>query len=270
MPLDLTSVRAKLARSAEHAQTIRNEVGSWMNRNPYSLIKKRNPECTRFSLILRINEVPTWVRWSLMFGDYLSNLRSALDHLVYAIACHEAASSSPPYEDKLAYPLTDSEDRFDDFVSRKKLGDISAPVRAAIQRFQPYTRPHDKLPPLLALIRDLNNGDKHKLLRVVYGTPYQANVGFAGVQPPGATIMPVPPHVGEIEDGTEVFAMTSDVPAPEMDYDRHIIDVVVAIRHDKRDPNGPPWTDRTDILSLMNALSAEVRQVIYDVSGKVV
>lgn len=269
MSLDLTSVRAKLARSAEHAQTIRDEIRAWMERNPYSLIKQRNAECTRFSLILRINETPQLLRWSLIFADYLNNLRASLDHLVYAIASHQSAPSPPAYEGRLAYPLTDSDERFNDAVVRHKLGTIGDPVRAEIQRCQPYNRPHEKLPPLLSLIRDLNNADKHRLVGLAYGTVHTGNIGFTGFQPPGANIRPTLPHHGEIKDGMEVFAIITDIPAPEMDYDRHIVEVVVAVGHSKRDQTSPAWSDRTDIIALMNALSREVREIIYKVSGYV-
>src|SRR4051794_4489225 len=105
--LDLTSVRAKFERSQEHTQTLKNEIMAWQERKPYSLIKERSSDSTRYSLVIYINEVPAFQRWSLIAADSLSNLASALDHLVYAIACHEAHPKgiSDKTAGKLCFPI---------------------------------------------------------------------------------------------------------------------------------------------------------------------
>jgi hypothetical protein len=45
-----------------------------------------NPDFTRYSFIIRELRRPAFKRWALIAGDCIHNLRSALDHLVYAIA----------------------------------------------------------------------------------------------------------------------------------------------------------------------------------------
>jgi hypothetical protein len=268
--LDLGSVRAKLTRSQEHAQTFKNEVLAWSDRHPYSLIKKKNPDRTRHSLIIRVNEPPPFQRWSLLIADAFNNLRNALDHLVYAIAVYEASPNPPPHEGRLQFPIADCKTRFDRSVNDKNhLGTISGPVRAAIEDAQPYHRPHPTLPPLLAILRDFTNSDKHKLLHLALATPIQGDIGFAGNLPPGADCTALP-FTGEIEDETEIFAMVCNRPTPEMDFDRHIFDIVVAIRHAKRDPLGPEWTGRTEFAALYRDMSSVVRGVIYEVAAKVV
>ncbi len=268
--LDLTAVRAKLMRSAEHSEAIKNEIRAWIDRRPYNLVTKRNPDCTRFGLVVRINEEPPLLRWSLMFADYINNLRTCLDYLVYTIASHESAPDPPAHESELMFPITDCPANFEHAVNKRmRLGTISDRVRTAIESVQPYKRKHPDLPPLLAILRDFSNADKHRLLRLVYGTPQMGSFGFAGNQPVGANIRPLPPHTGEIEDGTEVFAVVSDLPAPEMNYDRTIVDVVIAVQHGKRDPSSTDWHDRTEVAALMSELSQEVRRTIYYVSGEV-
>lgn len=268
--LDLSSVRAKLSRSAEHAQTIKTELQAWSERNPYSIIQERNSSSTRFSLRLRINEPPPLQRWTLIFSDFLNNLRCTLDHLVFAIAAHQAAPNPPAYEDKLSFPITDCKANFAKSVSndRRKLGNISDPVRAAIEIMQPYNRPHQDLPPLLGILRDLNNADKHKLIQLAYGAVSSGDIGFVGF-PDGSNIKPAALHAGEVKDGTEVFAMLSEVPAPEAKFDRTNFDVIVAVRHGKRVPSMAEGSDRSDIVSIMKLLGGEVRKVIYEVAAKV-
>jgi hypothetical protein len=55
--MNLVSVKAKLARGAEHAQAVKNEVATWMDRNPYSVLQKVNADSTRYSVIFRVNEL---------------------------------------------------------------------------------------------------------------------------------------------------------------------------------------------------------------------
>jgi hypothetical protein len=269
MPVDLKSVRAKLARSQEHVQTLKNEAKAWIERNPFSLIKDTNTDSTRFSLIVRINEAPPFERWSLIVGDCTSNLRAALDHLVYAIAAHQAAPSLPEYERKLMFPITDCRAEFNEAIGkRKQLGNISDRVRKAIESMQPYNLPHALLPPVLAILRDLNNTDNHRLLRLVYAAVSTGDVGFVGEWPPEAGIRPAT-HSEEIQDGTEIFAMISDVPLHNVEYDRTKFSITVSIRHGKRDPSGPEGSDRSDFIALLSTLSTEVRTVIYEVAKSV-
>ena len=135
--LDLTSVRAKLVRSQEHTQTFKNEFGAWSKRHPYSLFKKRNADCTRHSLYIRVNEMPPLERWSLIIADAFNNLRNSLDHLIFAISIAESGQSPPPFADKLQFPITDTPDKFVDAIRKHQLGTISDPVRAKIEDSQP-------------------------------------------------------------------------------------------------------------------------------------
>ncbi len=216
-----------------------------------------------------MNEVPPLQRWSLLIADAFNNLRNALDHLVFAIAAHEAATDPPPFEGKLQFPIADCKDRFDGAVNeRHYLGTISDPIRAAIELAQPYNSPHPTLPPLLSILRDFTNSDKHKLLHLALASPIQGDVGFTGNLPPGAECVAVP-FFGEVEDNTEIFAMVCNRPTPEMDFDRHIFDVSVSIKHAKRDPLGGEWTGRTEFAALYREVSKIVRGTIYDIVSKV-
>jgi hypothetical protein len=275
MALDLSSVRAKLAHSAKHAQSVRNEVSAWMERNPYSVLQKVNADSTRYAIVVRINEPPPLHEWSLMIADCIYSLRCCLDHLVYAIACHEALPKSPSHEGRLQFPITNDRANFDDAViCRKQLGTISDPVRAAIEFYQPYNRPHPDLPPLLRILRDLSNRDKHKLLSLVIQSAVAAEVGmdFSNANPAitQGDFEFIPASSGEIEDGAEIGAMVFKRPTPNMRFDKTIVHVVIGMRHSKRDPATSTSYEWTDFKPLLNFLSAEVRQIIYEVSAKVI
>ena len=274
MALDLTSVRAKLAHSAKHAQSVRNEVAAWMERNPYSVLQKVNADSTRYAIVVRLNEPPPLHEWSLMIADCIYSLRCCLDHLVYAIACHESFPKPPRHEGRLQFPIAKDRADFDDAViCRKQLGTISDPVRAAIEFYQPYNRPHPNLPPLLSILRELSNRDKHKLLSLAVESVVAAEIGMdlSNASPPIAQgdFEFLQASSGEIEDGTEIAAMVFKRPTPNMRFDKTIVHVVIGMRHSKRDPSASTGYEGTDFKPLLNFLSAEVREIIYEVSGKV-
>ncbi len=264
MNLDLTAVRAKLSRSQEHVQSAQRECRAWIDRHPYSLTKQVNDDSTRYSIFLRENEPAPLLRWTLMVGDCLNNLRSALDYLVYAVAIADTGKNPPLFEKKLQFPITSSRSEFDEVVGRRKqLGEISNPVMMVFESLQPYNRPHKTLPPVLGILRDLNNTDKHRLIRLAYGAVSKGNFGFQGAFPPDGRIIEPVANQGEVKDGTEVFAMVCDRPTPDMQWDQTILEIVVAIWHGKRDPSGPDWSSHTESGALIEEISAEVRHCIY-------
>lgn len=266
--VDLTSVRAKMARSQEHTQSLEKEIRDWLKRKPYSLLKERNPDCTRYSLVVYVNEAPPFQRWSLIAADCLSNLASALDHLIYAIACHEAHPQgiSDKVARNLAFPITDDCDRWRQDIKRGRLEGISKSVRAEIFKVQPYCRLHPTLRPPLAILRDLNNFNKHRLLWLVYGAPLAGNFGFYGPDEANWTHYI---HHGEIKNGTEIFANIADRPAPNMKWDQTILDLIVAIWHGKRSPSDPEGSDRNEVVAVLRELNDDVRKIIYQIAGAV-
>ena len=210
-----------------------------------------------------------------MIADCIYSLRCCLDHLVYAIACHEAFPKSPRYEGKLQFPIARDKADFDDAIARRmQLGTISDPVRAEIERYQPYNRPHPDFPPLLSILQELSNWDKHRLLRVAMQGMALGQVGmdFSNADPP---VMKgdyefTPSSSPEIEDGTELGVMTFSHPTSNVRFDITIFHLVIAMRHSKRDATTPVGGDLSDFSGLLSLLSEETRKIIYDVSAKVV
>jgi hypothetical protein len=195
MSLNLDSVEAKLQRAEQHIQAIQDEIQPWMAKASYTISPQVNADSTRYSLIAHlVGDEPPLQRWTLMAGDSLHNLRCVLDHLVYAIAVHEAGTVPPPDENKLMFPITDTAAKFQE--SAQRIRTLSAPVRKAIEDVQPYNRPHLDLPPLLAVLRDLENIDKHRLLQMAYAAISEAEIEIAGVQSPAVRHAETIPYAG--------------------------------------------------------------------------
>lgn len=264
MSLNLASVDAKLKRARNHAEALKNEVRLWYDRRPYSITHETNADFTRYSVILHMSECPDFERWSLMLGDSIHNLRAALDHLVYAIASCESGKESPPDEDVLAFPICDTPDKFS--VARRRIRSLSCLVRTAIEGLQPYNRSHPKIPPLLSILRDFDDADKHRLLRLAASGVACGELGFSGNQSKSVTSVCIYRCVGEVKDGTELAAFIFDAPNPDMKYDKTIIDIVVAVWHGKRDQADPPDSDRSDFAAILSMMIEEVELTIRIVS----
>jgi hypothetical protein len=259
MTVDLRSVLAKLGRADEHAQTIKSHLKRWRDSNPYLITREHNAEFTRYSLVAHIAAQPPLVQWSLIVGDAIHNLRSALDHLVYALAIFESHQNPPPCHSSLQFTICVSDD---EFIKTKRLGRLSDPVRAAIKGFQPYIRKHPDLPPLLSILNKFENADKHKLLQLAFASVAQGDIGFTGVAPIG-TVVEAFANPGEVEEGTEVVAYTFSKPAPDMKFDRINLLIALMIVHDV----GPNGKDRTDAPSLLTLLDKEVRGIVEKVAN---
>ncbi|HEY7187393.1 MAG TPA: hypothetical protein VH436_12640 [Vicinamibacterales bacterium] len=185
---------------------VKSEIGSWIEKSPYTCVRQTNSDGTRHSSVVRVTHQPDFRQWSLMTGDAFHNLRSGLDHLIYAVAIHEIDSTALPGLLKtFAFPICDTAH---DFKSKFwRIAPLSDPVRTLIESLQPYNRPHPTFPPLLAVLRDFDDIDKHRLLQLAIAQLIEGEIAkISAVIPPGEQ-MTVLSHVGEVVDGTEILVI---------------------------------------------------------------
>lgn len=260
--LRLDSVFAKIERAREHADLLDKELTAWIDGNPYALHLKVNSDFTRYSVIISILKPPPLQRWSLIFGDAIHNLRSALDHLIYAISIHALKADPPPNERRSAFLINDTPS---DFKSKHwRVADLSQPVRQAIESVQPYNRKHANMPPLLTLLRDFDDADKHRLIKVVLQRPVEFNISITG---PG--LRPEDQHFEsaymDVVDGAEIAWITCKRPTPNLQLNGGVT-LTIVVEH----VPGPLGVQRTGIERLLlEDLLPEVREVIEVVSGAV-
>lgn len=170
MSLDLTGPRAKAERGLEHLKALYDGMPAFFE--PYS---QKEPvyhsfdgtwHTVRFRPV--IGELP--LRWSLVCGDAMHNLRSALDHLIRQLVL--AGGNEPGRWN--SFPIyTDPEDFDRDVRNRKKKRgpgplegiDPDGQAWAAIEQAQPYYSSHPSADPL-AMLKTLDDMDKHRTLIV--------------------------------------------------------------------------------------------------------
>lgn len=237
----------KIGRAKEHAEALKLEIIAWHDRKPYGTVKKAEAGGSRHSIIVQIR------------GDCVHSLRSALDHLIYAIAVCESGINPPPNWNALQFPIGDTPAKFQG--ESRKIRTLSQSVRAAIEGVQPYNRRHAQIPPLLAVLRDLDNSDKHRLLHIVKQGIQRGEFIFNPPIRPRHSIA-AKCSDGPIEDGAEIAPFTIDPPKFDVAYDYEIT-LIIALEHGI----GASGKAFTDYYGLLDSLKTEVRNVVNIIGG---
>ena len=181
---DLDGVYAKLARASEHHDALYQAVEGFFESKPYEITDELDASGTEYVGRFYMRR-PFDPRLATLIGDCLFNVRSALDHLAWALASRHGP---PPRSTE--FPIFIDENKFHAFekdgVTPKrgsglaKIAGIRDPeARANIAALQPYKgwagSSADQHP--LWLINELNRVDKHQLLLVV-ATRSRGTYGF--------------------------------------------------------------------------------------------
>jgi hypothetical protein len=157
----LTSARAKLARAYEHLNAAKEITDRLCHPNSNCWRIAAIPDVGKkggFSVIVEKME-PIPERFMVLIGDAAHNLRSALDHIAFALA----KPVSPKKEKDIAFPLLTQRGGF---RRRAKicLPGVPRKVRAEIQRLQPYHGRSWCDTKILGKLQTINNWDKHRAL----------------------------------------------------------------------------------------------------------
>lgn len=181
MTISLASCWAKMDRAKAHRDRLDHDI-----RETFSVTMNRPRIGIKFDAhtgqhVLYVSSLPDLApfltRVALYFGDIVHNFRSTLDHLTYQLALWNTGGNvSRPK--RVQFPIVD-DPRYFKSATGDALSDVRPDHQAIIERFQPYHRIAEGRsigPPFhaFALLRDLDNADKHRLLRPVMIPPTPA------------------------------------------------------------------------------------------------
>jgi hypothetical protein len=211
----LEGARRKVRRAREHLRTLETETAAYAESEPFTFDGDIEAESGHLVFTVRFRdsiEVPQGL--ALVAGDAVHNLRSALDHLAWALA---STGSGPGRWTQ--FPIMELRDSYVQNVDRLLEG-VGLEHRAQIERLQPYhvriaaeagrpaTEILEEFPyntPLFLIAR-LDNMDKHRLLLrqvpvLAFRPPKLSNVWQATGTVSGSWI-PLD------EDGKEIYRIT--------------------------------------------------------------
>lgn len=164
--LTLDGCWAKVERAREHMHELEQLAEAFLRRHPNQIRFDKYTEPGW--VILRALVEPPPVRISLVAGDLIHNLRSALDYLVWQLVRSEGGVGGT----HTAFPICLSESEFDRRVRNPPKNrksplhgiDPSGDKWALVDRFQPYHAGHQADVEPLSALAALSNRDKHRSL----------------------------------------------------------------------------------------------------------
>jgi len=157
----LEGVRLKLYRAVDHFRDLDVAIGEF-----YANQSKAAGHKVEHQTELTITwpeQPPLDPRFTLILGDCIHNIRSALDHLVAQLAILNGAPNEAIK--KTAFPVCLSPGDFKNATVRKVAPYISGIALAEIERLQPYST-GDREQDILWGLSQLDIIDKHRLLIV--------------------------------------------------------------------------------------------------------
>ena len=165
----------KVKRAQKHMVDIDKEARGYAEGHPYELTRIRYPDSQRkVGYRVRITEQPDPMI-ALMLGDFVHNLRSALDYIIVACVPRQRRKSAgfPILTNDIfargndrKYVVKDTEGR-KSFKSAIK--GLESKARALVIALQPYHQGADVHRNILGIINRLENADKHRQLITVGG-----------------------------------------------------------------------------------------------------
>lgn len=157
----LEGCKLKIERAGEHLHSLDAEVRGYIKRSPYAVMVDYNPEGNRPRAFV-VEPPPRQL--SVIVGDYIHNLRSALDHL----ACQCVISGGGTVTNRTQFPIFENAGVYQDRVHHRRAGLEGASVAcvAYVESLQPYHRGNRASGHPLAIIGTLSNLDKHRQLAI--------------------------------------------------------------------------------------------------------
>jgi hypothetical protein len=187
----------RIERAYRHLKELEGAEEVWSQAEPYLVDLEPDTESPYHCLYVTPKPVDP-DPMSLLIGDCVHNLRSALDNLAFALA----EAHTKPLPQNLAetseFPIIGDEDRkgntgvgprlYGDVVKRK-LGGVDPQAEATIESLQPYKRGNKYRSDPLWVIHDLDRIDKHRFphLAALFarGFTIDPNKSRNVVMPPG-------------------------------------------------------------------------------------
>ena len=148
----LVAIRSKIERAKHHVCELESRIAAFEIAKD-TIRCDQNTETGERVFILQ-RQLPT--EFSLIIGDAVHNLRSALDHL----ACGVAAASGGSIK-KAAFPVYEELTRFEKRPTTQIPG-VSPEIVSLFESVQPYHAGYA----LLGVISEMDNADKHRVLVV--------------------------------------------------------------------------------------------------------
>lgn len=188
------SSRRKIAWAKKHIEDLTREVNAFLKEDPYEVFTEPHPSKAEHVVYkVRLRPLPSAL--AEITGDAVNNLRSALDHAMYAVAVASGCDSP-----KNAYfPFSRTAADFENNL-RGRCKDVPKEIYPLLRAFKPYNGGNQ----LLFALNIVCTGDKHKILIPVVSWAITTGVDLGGT---GHFTMPNPPIWDSAKNEMELLTL---------------------------------------------------------------
>jgi hypothetical protein len=150
--------RLRIERAATHSAEMAAAWNEYLAPHPFSFELVRESETQWIFRVRQVDPFPTEL--PILFGEWLYNLRSALDYIIWAAAVHSSGQAPPPGEGDLQYPIYDSRTSWE--RNLRRLRPLAEHHREMLLIMQPFNSDLDGN--YLGWINRLARIDRHRTL----------------------------------------------------------------------------------------------------------
>lgn len=193
----------KVQRAGLHLEALHAQISPFLESEPkpYRFMSKVDVESACYRLIVIVERQPP-MEWSLIAGDFLQNLRAALDHLVWQLVAANGAEPTfgnafPIFDEPPPRERRDRQRR----VWQRMLRGVHRDAIDYIESCQPYRGEDGPTSHLLWALRELSNEDKHRTvipaLTAIQGRPEAMDLRISVVRDVGSLLQGAKVMAGE-------------------------------------------------------------------------
>lgn len=167
----LASARKKLERAEHHLETLREAEKGFLKTKPYEVVAAEI-EADGLEHVYRLKvHIEPPPELSLILGDAIHNVRSALDHIFYGTACHVDPGLSRKAKKELQFVVCTGPG---EIKRKREAGRFGPPGKhqAVFEALQPCNGG----PAWFPIISKLDNIDKHRRLTLLAGATERGKI----------------------------------------------------------------------------------------------
>lgn len=198
----MEDARVRLRRAKERHQALKDAIATFQREHPNNEgIGFDHDGKGNLRLFARIEERPPR-EWGLLIGDYLVDLRCALDYAVYALAVAHGGKPVPDFDSRLEFPIVTGEQGWTIAINQHRLHGVPPLAVAFIKTRQDFAGGGNVMPTLEELV----GVNKHRFIHVAFHKLDATRLKFTanGIVPSTMEAKHIP---GELEDGAELLTI---------------------------------------------------------------
>ena len=173
--VDLADAQAKLDRADEHRHELDAAIRGYLTDEPWALSQPEYDGASGHFLCRGHVALEAPARLGAILGDYVNNVRCALDYAVWALASNAGKASSTS-----KFPICLTRAEFANAGPRALAG-LKPQDAAFVEQVQPFAQlPEQPEDHPLRILQRLSNVDKHRVLHPLLSAARDADPATAG------------------------------------------------------------------------------------------